>query len=139
MFTYAPVIWMFCSKTLSKEIERIHKRALRAVSCDFYSSYETLLISSGCKRIHEIHIYHILCEVYKTLHNLNPSFMQALFRAKPLRYSFRNANLLLLPVAKSQRFALPDSAKSQITLETFKRSLKALNLLKLCTCKICKI
>ena len=79
--------------------------------------------------------------------------MQALFRAKPLRYSFRNANLLLLPVAKSQRFgtqsflfrggflwnALPDSAKSQITLETFKRSLNALNLLKLCTCKICKI
>ena len=92
--------------TLSKEIERIHKRALRAVSCDFYSSYETLLISSGCKRIHEIHIYHILCEVYKTLHNLNPSFMQALFRAKPLRYSFRNANLLLLPVAKSQRFSI---------------------------------
>ena len=153
IFSYAPVIWMFCSKTLCGEIDKIHKRALRSVFCDFLSSYEVLLQTSGCKRVHEIHIFHLLCEVYKTLHNLNPSFMQTLFKVKSIRYSLRNQNLLSIPAAKSQRFGtqsflfrgsllwntLPDSVKLQNSLDTFKRSLKAMNLQTLCTCRICKI
>jgi hypothetical protein len=153
IFSYAPVVWMFCSKKLCVEIDRIHKRALRAVFCDFLSSYEILLQNSGCKRIHEIHIFHLLCEVYKSLHNLNPSFMQTLFKAKSIRYRLRNQNLLLIPSAKSQRFgtqsfpfrgsllwnSLPDSVKNQNSLAAFKRLLKASNLLILCSCRICKI
>ena len=144
---------MFCSKTLCGEIDKIHKRALRAVFGDFLSSYEVLLQTSGCKRIHEIHIFHLLCEVYKTLHNLNPSFMQTLFKVKPIRYSLRNQNLLRIPAAKSQYFgtlsflfrgsllwnSLPNSVKLQNSLESFKRLLKALNLQSICRCKICKI
>lgn len=153
IFTYAPVVWMFCSKKLCGEIDRIHKRALRAVFCDFLCSYEVLLQNSGCKRIHEIHIFHLLSEVYKTLHNLNPSFMQTLFKVKSISYSLRNQNLLVIPAAKSQRFGtqsflfrgsllwnnLPDSVKMQNSLATFKHLLKASNLLNLCTCRICKI
>ena len=127
--------------------------ALRAVLGDHQSSYEVLLQTSGCKRIHEIHIFHLLCEVYKTLHNLNPSFMQTLFKVKSIHYSLRNRNLLWIPAAKSQHFgtqsflfrgsllwnSLPDSVKSQNSLETFKRLLKILNLQSICTCRICKI
>ena len=151
VFNYAPILWMFCSKASYREINTIHKRALRAVCQDFSSSYEVLLQNQGFKCIHEIHLCFILCEVYKTLHNLNPPFMQTLFRAKSVRYTLRNQNLLSLPSAKSSRFGtqsflfrgsliwntLPDSVKSQPSVDTFKRSLKTLNLMELCGCKIC--
>ena len=42
-FNYSPLIWMFCGKTASREIDRIHKRALRLVLNDFDSPFETLL------------------------------------------------------------------------------------------------
>jgi hypothetical protein len=143
-FNYAPILWMYCSKTSCREIDTIHKRALRAVCQDFSSDYEVLLQKAGYKRIHEIHLRFILCEIYKTLHDLNPSFMQTLFRVKPVRYA-------LLPSAKSSRFGtqsfpfrgsllwntIRDSVKSQPSLNVFKQSLKAFNIMELCSCKIC--
>ena len=151
LFNYCPIIWMFCSKTSCREIDSIHKRALRAVYQDFSSSYEFLLQTSGLKRIHENHLCVLLCEVYKTLNSLNPKFMQSLFQVKILRYSLRNCNLTLIPSARSSRYGtqsflfrgsllwntLPDSAKSKPSLNSFKDALKLLNLLKFCTCKIC--
>ena len=150
-FNYAPILWMYCSKTSCREIDTIHKRALRAVCQDFSSDYEVLLQKAGYKRIHEIHLRFILCEIYKTLHDLNPSFMQTLFRVKPVRYALRNQNLLILPCAKSSRFGtqsfpfrgsllwntIRDSVKSQPSLNVFKQSLKAFNIMELCSCKIC--
>ena len=150
-FNYAPILWMFCSKTSCREIDSIHKRALRAVCQDFSSNYEILLQNSGYRRIHETHLRFILSEIFKTQHNLNPEFMKALFSPKPVRYSLRNQNLLSLPSAKSSRFGtqsfifrgsllwnnIPDSLKSKSTLDTFKQSLKAFNLMELCLCKIC--
>ena len=142
---------MFCSKTSCREIDTIHKRALRAICQDYSSSYEILLQSRCFKRVHEIYLRCILCEVYKTMHSLNPSFMQTLFVAKSVRYSLRNQNLLSLPPARSSRFGtqsflfrgsllwntLPDSVKSKPSVETFKHSIKVLNLMELCSCKIC--
>ena len=143
---------MFCSKSSCREIDSIQKRALRAVYQDFSRSHEELLQSSGYKSIHDVHLCFLLCEVYKTLHNLNPKFMQALFKTKPVSYSLRNCNLLLLPPSRSRRFgtqsflfrgsllwnSLPDSFKSKISLNSFKDALRNLNLCELCSCKICK-
>jgi len=44
IFNYAPILWMFCSKSLCKKVDTIHKRALRAVYQDFSKSYEDLLL-----------------------------------------------------------------------------------------------
>ena len=151
VFNYAPIIWMFSSKSLNREINTIHKRAIRAVCQDFSSSYEDLLRNHDFIRIHEIHLRAIICEIYKTLHGLNPFFMQRLFHARALRYSLRNQNLLSLPSAKSSHFgtqsfvfrgsllwnSLPDSVKLQPSLESLKRSLKSLTLAEICGCKIC--
>ena len=102
-FNYAPIIWMFCNKSCSKKLDSIHKRALRIVYQDFTKSYEELLQISGYKRIHEVHISFLLCEVYKTVNGLNPPFMKSLFTTKPLRYQLRNCNLLVIPPARSSR------------------------------------
>ena len=42
-FNYFPLIWMFCGKTQNKEIDRVHKRALRILFNDYTSSFEELL------------------------------------------------------------------------------------------------
>ena len=150
-FNYAPLTWMFCNKSCSKKLDSIHKRALRIVYQDFTKSYEELLQISGYKRIHEVHISFLLCEVYKTVNGLNPTFMKSLFTTKPLRYQLRNCNLLVIPPARSSRNGnqsfifrrsilwntLPDCVKSKPTLNSFKTSLKALDLLGLCNCKLC--
>ena len=46
-FDYSPLIWMFFGKTASREIDRIHKRALRLVLNDFDSPFETLLCKAS--------------------------------------------------------------------------------------------
>jgi len=152
VFTYAPIVWMFCSKALNREIEKVHKRALRAVLNDFSSNYEELLENSFCKRIHCIHLYHLLCEVFKTLHGLNPSFMKSFFVPKPTRYNLRDTNLLALPLTNSIRYgmqsfnfrgsllwnSLPAEIKLTDSISTFKHRLKAINLQDLCNCKVCQ-
>jgi hypothetical protein len=150
-FSYAPVVWMFCSKTLSKEITRVHKRALRAVFSDFVSSYEILLQNCNFKSIHDLHLSQLLCEVYKTVNRLNPIFMQNLFQIKTVSYSLRNQQLLSLPPARSQRFGtqsflfrgsflwnlIPDKIKLQVSIDRFKTLLKEHSLEIFCSCKIC--
>lgn len=153
IFNYAPIVWMFCNKSLCSKIDTLHKRALRSVYGDFSSTYEALLQKSGSNRIHELHLRHLLCEVYKTVHCLNPSFMQDFFIIKSTNYSFRNQNLLSLPPAKTNRFGtqsfsfrgsllwnkLPDRAKSQPTITAFKKSIKTLSLINICSCKLCMV
>ena len=134
-----------------KEIDSVHKRALRAIHRDYTSTYEVLLQASGFKRIHEIHLSYLLCEIYKTVHSLNPSFMQTLFMSKSVHYSLRKKILLSLPQTKSVRLGtqsfsfrgmllwnkLADNVKSKTSLVIFKNTLKSLHLSELCSCKIC--
>ena len=151
LFNYSPIIWMFCNKGSCKRIDSIHKRALRAVFQDFSKTHEQLLNLSGCKRIHELHLRYLLCEVYKTQQNINPIFMQSMFPVKIVPYSLRNKNLLSLPSSKSSSYGtqsflfrgslmwntLPDKIKSKPSLNSFKHALKSLDLRKLCNCKLC--
>ena len=48
-FRYCPLIWMFCGKTANKEINRVHKRALRILLKDYDASFEELLIRNDEK------------------------------------------------------------------------------------------
>ena len=42
-FNYCPLIWMFCGKTQNKEIDGVHKKALRILLDDYTSSFYELL------------------------------------------------------------------------------------------------
>ena len=151
MFNYAPIVWMFCNRTLYAEITKVHKRALRSVLCDFGNSYEVMLENSNFKSIHEIHLSFLLCEVFKSVNCLNPDFMQLIFKPKTVPYNLRNRDLLCLPSASSQRFGtesfvfrgsllwnyIHQSVKSKPTLPSFKSALKTLKISNICTCRIC--
>ena len=49
-FNYAPLIWMFCRKTLHRKIEKIHHRTLK-VCID--NSYNNILLRSNSVSIHQ--------------------------------------------------------------------------------------
>ena len=51
-FSYCPLLWVFCSRKLNNEINRLHERALRVAYSDYVSSFEELLIKDGTCTIH---------------------------------------------------------------------------------------
>ena len=67
---------MLSYKKLLNKIQSLHKRALRFLLNDYVSSYEQLL-NINIRRLRFFCI-----EIYKTLNDLNPSFMKEIFKKK---------------------------------------------------------
>ena len=86
-FTYCPLIWMYCSKTLNNLINKIHKRNLRVIYEIEDANFEDLLIKESSWTIHENNIHTLLIGIYKSLNHISP-----LNHITP--YSLRNSNLL---------------------------------------------
>ena len=150
-FRYCPLIWMFCGKTANKEINRVHKRALRILLKDYDASFEELLIRNDEKTVHVQNLQKLLIEVYKSLNHENPSFLWDLFTRKEINYNLRVKDILTLPKASTASFgtnsiayrgsilwnSTPDVIKSSSTVTVFGKNIK--NWFgEGCSCKICK-
>ena len=68
-FNYAPLIWMFCRKTLYSKIEKIHHRTLKVVY-GIDGSYNNLLLRSNSVSIHQRHLRFLVTEIFKSIQNL---------------------------------------------------------------------
>ena len=58
---------------------------------------------------HSIHVKNLqflITEVYKTLHNLNPSYVWAFYEQKEVNYDLRIKNLCKLPTTKTTNFGV---------------------------------
>ena len=78
-FNYCPLVWHFTSMRSTNKIESIQKRALRLLYNDYTSTYDSLLAKAN-KPSMEIKRYRTLAlEIFKTLNDLNPTYMQDLF------------------------------------------------------------
>ena len=66
---------MFCGRKANKEINRVHKRALRILLKDYDASFDELLIRYEEKTIHVQNLQKLMIEVYKSLNNENPFFL----------------------------------------------------------------
>ena len=51
-FKYAPLLWMFCRKTLYSKIEKIHHETLKAIY-ESNDTYENLLLQSNTVSVHQ--------------------------------------------------------------------------------------
>ena len=81
-FNYCLFVWFISSTKSWKKIENLQKRALRFLSNDYESSYEKLLEKSDKSTIN-LRSHRSLClEVFKTIYELNPSFMNDLFQLR---------------------------------------------------------
>ena len=78
-FSYCPLIWMFCSRTMNRKINHIHERALRLIYDDYISSFEYLLTRDKSVSIHHRNIQKVAIEMFKVKNNLSPEFIVGLF------------------------------------------------------------
>ena len=148
---HSHLIWMFCSKECNNLINKTHKRALRVVYQDTNSSYEDLLEKDKSCTIHINNLRLLMCEIFKSLHSLNPSFMKDLFALKPLSMNLRAQKILVLPANNSRSRGTNTNLYRAITLwnSLAPSIMNSQSLLELknklrswkgegCVCKICR-
>ena len=70
-FSYCPLIWMFCSRKLNKEINYIHEKLLRLVYNDYTNTFEDLLVNDKSVSIHHYNIQRVAIEMFKVKNNLS--------------------------------------------------------------------
>ena len=78
-FSYCPLVWMFCSRTINNKINRIHERALRLVYLDYTSSFAELLKRDNSVTIHQHNIHLVAIEMFKVLRGLGPEILRNIF------------------------------------------------------------
>ena len=73
---------MFSHAKSLKKVETLQKRALRFLYNDYSSPLEEILKKSG-KVCMEVNRLRYLCiEIYKSINNINPSFMKQIFQLR---------------------------------------------------------
>jgi len=136
-FMYCPAVWLLCSKTNLKHLEKINCRALRFLYNDFDSSYDDLLLRGNHKSIKVVIMHSIATEVYKCVNGLSPEYMVSMFQEQLHQYNTRSHHALVQPTFRTvtygfQSFSylgakvfnrLPNNIKEAPSLKCFKKSL----------------
>ena len=76
---------MYCGKTANRKVERVQRRALRAVYNDYTSTYNQLLKKGNLQNIHKRNLNILIVEVYKCINKINPSILWDTFSKKKLK------------------------------------------------------
>ena len=93
-FGYCSLVWMFHSRSLKNEINRIHERALRITYNDKSSNFQELLDKDNSVTIHHRNIRTLAIETYKFLQGPSPPLFNEIFVERELSYSLRGDNPL---------------------------------------------
>ena len=166
LFSYCPLIWMFCDRTLNAKINRLHERALRIAYNDYISSFEDLLVKDGSVTIHEKNLRSLVTEMFKIKNKLSPPFICDLVKESNIKYQTRShysitenegqqnidkKHVLTVPKVYKVKTgtesfsnvgpilwnSLPEDVKNADTLASFKSKVKELTFDN-CPCSICK-
>ena len=149
-FNYAPLLWMFCRKTIYSKIEKIHHRTLKVIY-QSNDTYENLLLQSNTVSVHQRHLRFLMIEIYKNILQLNPQFMWSFFTHKDIPYNLRKGPILGLPKTHSFYYGtnaihfrgfliwnnLPAVVKVSNSLFEFKNKIKNIGDI-VCGCLICR-
>ena len=102
---YCPLVWVFSSAASLKKIENLQKRALRFLYKSYNTSNEYLLLKSSFSSRNLKRLRTLCIEIFKTLNNLNTSFMKEIF-------SFRQTNR---PFQEKYKLNLGITSYNQVT------------------------
>ena len=83
-FNYCPLVWMFSNVISLKKIENLQKQALKFLYKSYNTSYEDLLSKSGFSSMNLKRLRKPCVEIFKTLNNLNPSFMKEILSLRQM-------------------------------------------------------
>ena len=151
-FNYCPLIWMFTSKTSLSKLENIQKRALRFVLDDYQSGYNDLLQNANVPGIKIMLLRYLAIEVFKSINEINPAYLNAMFTRKECPYALRDSSILMRPKVNMTQYGLksfrsygakiwnhlPVSYKARISLSEFKTLIKSWDGPK-CKCSVCAL
>lgn len=149
-FNYCAPVWHFCSKEMSSKLELIQIRALRFVFNDYSSNGNVLIEKAGSDTLLILRLRAIAVEVYKSINNLSPAYVNNLFETKYTKYDMRDSVILKQPHYNTKRYGfkslryfgsklwnnLPPHLKENITLQEFKTLIKLWSG-KSCSCELC--
>ena len=74
---------MFHSKTHTKKINRLYRKALRIVYSDFKAKFEELSEKGGSFSIHDRNIQTLVIETFRFLNRISLKMMNGVFYIKP--------------------------------------------------------
>ncbi len=151
-FNFCPLVWHFCGTSNTKKLEKLQYRALRFVFDDYESDYNTLQSRAKLPNL-ELSRQRSLCTaVFKSVHNLAPSYMSDLFTAQDKSlHNTRNVKSLVQTHYESVTYGantfvnyathlwnnLPNNVKSTTDLDVFKSQIDTW-LGPQCKCNFCR-
>ena len=86
-FGYCPLVWMFHSRSLNNNTNRIHERSLRITYNDKSSSFQSLFEKDNSVTLHHRNIKILATKKYTFLQGLSPLLMNEIFVEKNNNYS----------------------------------------------------
>ena len=81
-FNQCSLVWHFSSCKSTAKIQKIHKRCSRVILNDNTSDYQTLLEKIKKSSMEIKMLRNLATKIFKTVNNLNPSFMKNIFTSK---------------------------------------------------------
>ena len=150
-FNYAPLTWMFHSRTLNNKINKLHERALRLVYDKQNLTFQELLDLDDSITIHHKNIQKLAVEMFKIKNNLSPPLMKGIFKENTNTYDLRNKRCWEPPNVRTVRYGsetiryrgpktwdmVPQHIKDSVSLAEFKRKIKTWKPND-CACRLCK-
>ena len=150
-FSYCPLIWMFCSRTLNNRIYKLQERALRILYRDDISSFEDLLVKDNSITAHERNTKLLASEMYKVKTDILPNALGEFITKRDLRYNFRNPSAFTRDKANTTYYGtesisilgpkiwdiIPSEIENVETLDPFKANIKNWKV-ENCSCRLCK-
>ena len=111
-FNYCSLVWHACGVQNTRKLEKLQERALRFVYLDKVSSYDDLLTKANLTTLHLGKLNMLATEVYKSVHKLNPPYIQDIYKTKTTvtNRRLRGQNNLHIPRVNSTTYGLNSSA-----------------------------
>ena len=144
---------MFSSGKSLNKVESLQKSALRFFYEDYVSWYDELLEKAGKETMKVNRLRSLCIEIYKSINNINPTYMNEIFKLRKTSRAVCSNRKLNLDVPtinqvsfgdKSLRYygpnirsSLPFHIKSSENLEAFQNIIKNWNNVS-CKCKVCQ-
>ena len=94
-FTYCSLVWHLCKGSDRKKLERVNERGLRAIFCDWRTSYNELLTRAWMTSLYNRRLQDIAIPMYKVKFKLLPANIIDLFIASSSSYNLRNSDFFI--------------------------------------------
>ena len=151
-FNFCPVVWTFCHVSSIRKLEKVQERALRFLTDDMHSEYNVLLRKTNNISLLLSRMKSIAIEVFKSVHNLNPEFLNELFELNKCKYGLRDPFRLIPPKFNTIKYgkqsfsyygshiwnSLPNEYKLCVDFNGFKELINKWDGPK-CSCCMCAI